>query len=95
MMLTHISISHRKYGLGSQSRWYSADVGKPALGAIAVVILVRFISPHIALRTNSLLFFGAVTVLAGAAAIASAPAVRALAVTAISAFFERRVGRER
>jgi O-antigen/teichoic acid export membrane protein len=95
MMLTHISISHRKYGLGSQSRWYSADVGKPALGAIAVVILVRFISPHIALRTNSLLFFGAVTVIAGAAAIASAPAVRALAVTAISAFFERRVGRER
>jgi O-antigen/teichoic acid export membrane protein len=95
MMLTHISLSHRKYVLGSQLRWYTIDVGKPALAAISVVVVARLINPHMASSAISLLFFGAVTVIAGVAAIVSAPDVRTLGVRAISELLKRRFDRGR
>jgi O-antigen/teichoic acid export membrane protein len=92
MLLTHIMLSHRKFGLGPPSRWYFRDVGMPALGAILVVTCVRFIGPQIGLNANSVLFFGAVTIIAGTAAIASATDVRDLAIRAVSALVKNRPG---
>jgi O-antigen/teichoic acid export membrane protein len=85
IMLTNISLSHRKFGLGPPLRWYLIDVGRPALAAISVVALARIAGPHIGLSANSLLFLGVVTLIAVTATVASAPDVRALWVRATSA----------
>jgi O-antigen/teichoic acid export membrane protein len=84
IMLTNIALSHRRYDLGLSFRWYVSDVGRPALAAISVVALARLVQPHIGLFAKSLPFFGVVTTIAVAAAVASAPAVRVFWVRATS-----------
>ena len=79
-MLTHIFLSHRKYALGSQSRWYLIDVGGPALGVLLVAILGRLVISHVGSGVHLLLFLGAVAGTAFVVAAAIAPDVRVLAI---------------
>lgn len=69
-------IMHRQLLLGELQRYYIQDVARPALAAIAVVLLGRLVYPSHVPWMLQLAFLGIVFAASTAAAVMSAPATR-------------------
>jgi hypothetical protein len=84
-----IQIMHRRLLRGELQRFYLQDVAKPALAAIAVVLLARLVYPPHVPWMLQVAFLGAIFALSRAAAAMSAPATRDTALNMLRRFRRR------
>jgi O-antigen/teichoic acid export membrane protein len=76
-ILVSLQVMHRKLAVvGSKWRWYGQDVGAPAAAAFAMAACGRWIEYFPASILGACLFLGVLLILASAAAVLCAPAVR-------------------
>jgi O-antigen/teichoic acid export membrane protein len=76
VMLSGLMLTHRRFALGSSWRWYTRDVGYPALAAFLVVGVGKVVVPAMTRGVGEVLWFVLLTLLAGCAALLTVPLVR-------------------
>lgn len=84
-----IPIMHRRLLKGEMGRWYRADVGRPLIGALPIVVLARVLYPQGGSFFLSLAYLAGVGLSALIGAALATPTVRALAADYVGGWLRR------